>query len=79
MPALRNTFSKPPSSQNLGTIKNAMHRAISAMLWFEKVRRGSMYLNHPDLVQKHAAHLASPVKLSLKPFYVASYTPGPLL
>ena len=32
------------------------------MLWFEKVRGGSMYVNHPERVQKHSAHVAYPVK-----------------
>ena len=37
-----------------------LNLAISAMMWFEKVRGGSMRLNHPDLVHKHPAHLVSP-------------------
>ena len=28
----------------------------SLLLWFRKVRRGSMCLNHPELVHKHPAH-----------------------
>ena len=40
----------------------ATHLASSAMLWFEEVSRGSMRLNHPELVPSHPAHLVSPVK-----------------
>ena len=31
-------------------------------MWFEKVRGGSTCWNHPELVHKHPAHLASTVK-----------------
>ena len=41
--------------------KNSTHLAISVMMWFEKVRGGSMRLNHPELVYEHPAHLVSPV------------------
>ena len=43
--------------------KNTTHIAISVMMWFKKVRGGSMCLNHPELVHKHPAHLVSPVKM----------------
>ena len=46
--------------------KTSTHLVSSAQLWFEKVRGGSMYVNHPKLVQKHPAHLASPVKIKWK-------------
>ena len=32
-------------------------------LWFGKVRRGSMCLNHPEQVHKHPAHLAISVTM----------------
>ena len=44
-------------------LKNSTHLARAALLWFEKVRGGSKRLNYPELVHKHPAHLASPVKL----------------
>ena len=42
-------------------LKNTTHFAISAMMWFKKVRGGSMRLNYTELVQKHPAHLVSPL------------------
>ena len=44
-------------------LKNSTHFAISAMMWFEKVRGGLMRFNYPELVQKHPAHLASPLNM----------------
>ena len=41
-------------------LNNSTHFAISAMMWFEKVREGSMHVNYTELVQKHPAQLASP-------------------
>ena len=40
-------------------LKNSTHFAISEMMWFGKVRGGSMHLNYTELVQNHPAHLAS--------------------
>ena len=34
-------------------LNNSTHFAISEMMWFEKVREGSMHLNYTKLVQKH--------------------------
>ena len=44
---------------------NALVRGGSStsMMWFGKVRRGSMCLNHPELVHKHPALLVSPVTM----------------
>ena len=36
---------------------------LEVIMWFEKVRAGSMRLNHPELVHKHPAHLVSSVKI----------------
>ena len=33
------------------------HLVFSAMKWFEKVRGGSMRLNHSELVYKYSRHL----------------------
>ena len=44
-------------------LKYSTHFAISAMMWFEKVRGGSTHLNYTELVQKHPAHLASPLNV----------------
>ena len=44
-------------------LKNSTHFAISAMMWFKKVRGGSMRLNYTELVQKHPAHLVSPLNM----------------
>ena len=44
-------------------LKNSTHFAISAMMWFEKVRGGSMHFNYTELVQNHPAHLASPLNM----------------
>ena len=44
-------------------LKNSTHFFISAMMWFEKVRGGSMHLNVPKLVKSHPAHLASPLNM----------------
>ena len=43
-------------------VKDSIHLVISTMMWFEKVRGGSIHLIHPDLVHNHPAHLISPVK-----------------
>ena len=51
------------SNQLEPMLKNSTHFAISAMMWFEKVRGGSMHLNYTELVQKHPAHLASPLNM----------------
>ena len=52
------------STRMSATLQNdSTHLAISAMMWFEKFRGGSMRLNHPELVHKHPAHLVSPVKM----------------
>ena len=45
------------------TSQNSTHLAISVMMWFEKVRGGSMCLNHTELVHKHPAHLVSPTTM----------------
>ena len=34
------------------------------MIWFGKVRQGSMCLNHPELVHKHPAHQTETVRYS---------------
>ena len=44
-------------------LNNSTHFAISEMMWFKKVRGGSMRLNYTELVQKHPAHLASPLNM----------------
>ena len=51
------------SNQLEPMLKNSTHFAISAMMWFEKVRGGSMHLNYTELVQNHPAHLASPLNM----------------
>ena len=43
-------------------LKNFTHLAMSATMWFEEVRGGSMYLH------KHPAHFVSPVKMSWRRF-----------
>ena len=43
--------------------QNSTHLAISVMMWFEKVRRGSICFNYPELVHKHPAHLLYIVKI----------------
>ena len=44
-------------------LNNSTHFAISEMMWFKKVRGGSMRLNYTELVQKHPAHIASPINV----------------
>ena len=51
------------SNQPEPMLKNSTHFAIPAMMWFEKVRGGSMRLNYTELVQNHPAHLASPLNM----------------
>ena len=51
------------SNQLEPMLNNSTHFAISAMMWFEKVRGGSMHLNYTELVQNHPAHLASPLNM----------------
>ena len=51
------------SNQPEPMLKNSTHFAISAMMWFEKVRGGSMRLNYTELVRNHPAHLASPLNM----------------
>ena len=51
------------SNQPEPMLNNSTHFAISAMMWFKKVRGGSMRLNYTELVQKHPAHLASPLNM----------------
>ena len=55
--------------------KNCTHLAISVMMWFEKVRKGSMRLKHPELVHKYPAHLVSPVKMWLEKVQYSRTTP----
>ena len=43
--------------------KTSTRPASSVVKWFEKVRGGSMRLNHPKRVYEHPAHLVSSVKL----------------
>ena len=47
------------SNQPEPMLNNSTHFAISAMMWFKKVRVGSMRLNYTELVRNHPAHLAS--------------------
>ena len=51
------------SNQPKPKLNNYTHFAISAMMWFKKVRGGSMRLNYTELVQKDPAHLASPINM----------------
>ena len=51
------------SNQPEPMLKNSTHFARSAMMWFKKVRGGSMRLNYTELVQKHPAHLVSPLNM----------------
>ena len=44
-------------------VQNSTNLSISVMMWFDKVRRGSMCLNHPELEHKHPALLVSPVTM----------------
>ena len=32
-------------------------------MWFKKVLKGLICLNHPELVKKHPTHLVCPVKM----------------
>ena len=43
--------------------KTSTHLAFSALTLFEKVRGGSLRLNHPDLVYRYPTHLVPPVKM----------------
>ena len=45
-------------------LNNSTHFAISEMMWFKKVRGGSMHLNYTELVQNHPAHLASVTQIT---------------
>ena len=51
------------SNQPEPMLKNSTHFAISAIMWFKKVRGGSMPLNYTEIVQKHPAHLVSPLDM----------------
>ena len=51
------------SNQLEPMLNKSTHFAISAMMWFKKVRGGSMHFNYTELVQKHPAHLASPLNM----------------
>ena len=51
------------SNQLEPMLKNSAHFAISAIMWFKKVRGGSMRLNYTELLQKHPAHLVSPLDM----------------
>ena len=51
------------SNQPEPLLKNTTHFAISAMMWFKKVRGGSMRLDYAELVRNHPAHLASPLNM----------------
>ena len=65
------------SNQPEPMLKNSTHFAISAMMWFEKVRGGSMRLNYTELVQKHPAHLASPLNMWIEEVRYSRTTPNP--
>ena len=43
--------------------KPSTRPASSVVLWFEKVRGGSMRLNHPERVYEHPAHRVSSMKM----------------
>ena len=66
------------SNQPIPMLKNSTHFAISAKnMWFEKVRGGSMRLNYTELVQKHPAHLASPLNMWIEEVRYCRTTPNP--
>ena len=50
--------------------------AISATMWFEHVRRGSMHPNYPKLGLKHAAHFLCHVKVYLEKVQRSRTTPN---
>ena len=51
------------SNHSESMLNYSTHFFISAIMWFEKVRGCSMRLNYTELVQKHPAHLASPLNM----------------
>ena len=43
------------------TSKTSTHLAFSALKWFEKVRGGSLWLNHSETVYRYPTHLVPTV------------------
>ena len=54
---------------------NGVH-SMTAMKWFEKVRGGSLQLNHQELVYRHLTHLVSPVKVRFEDVLYSRTTPN---
>ena len=54
------------SNQPEPMLKNSTHFAISAVMWFKKVRGGSMRLDYTELVRNHPAHLVSPLNMEVR-------------
>ena len=57
-------------------VEVVVNLAIYAIMWFEKVRGGSMHLNYRELVHKHPAHLASYLKMYLQKVRYSRTTPN---
>ena len=49
------------SVQSECTSKTSTHLAYSALKWFEKVRGGSLWLNHSEIVYRYPTHLVPTV------------------
>ena len=46
-------------------LKNSTHLVTSAIKWSKWAREGSMHLNYPELVQKHAEHQLGVVQTTM--------------
>ena len=57
--------------------KTSTHLAFSALKWFEKVRGGSLRLNHPEIAYRYPTHLVPPVKMRFGKVRYSRTTPKP--
>ena len=63
---LSHEFTPVASNQPEPMLKNSTHFAISAMMWFKKVRGGSMRLDYTELVRNYPSHLDSPLNMEVR-------------
>ena len=58
------------------TSNTSTHLAFSALKWFEKVRGGSLWLNHSEIVYRYPTHLVPTVKMRFEKVRYSRTTPN---
>ena len=62
VPPVKRRFEKVLYTNLPELMRKASAHLASALKWFEKVRGGSLRLNHPELAHRYPTHLVPPVK-----------------